>query len=302
MAPPCPFHDPTKGAPRYANGLTPQIDSDREKQPPRASVVVVSHNRAECLRRCLESVENSEGRDAIQVIVVDNGSRDGSAQLDADFPKAQFIRLPKNFGLTKALNLGWRAADSPYVLFLHDDSEVEPDTVLRLAQALDDHPDAAAVCPLLVDAEGHPAPQLGTFPPDGEFRPAEPSGTDPAPVEFPRGAALMIRVFVIKAVRQIDEHYGQFGADADLAMQIRRASKKILLLPSVTVRHLGKQGYSAAERADFLLSRAVFLGKYEGFGAGLRARLAAVLGPLFSLRFGELKNTLAGQKIDGTQL
>ena len=46
----------------------------------------------------------------------------------------------------------------------------------------------------------------------------------------------MIRVFVIKAVRQIDEHYGQFGADADLAMQIRRASKKILLLPAVQVR------------------------------------------------------------------
>ena len=55
------------------------------------------------------------------------------------------------------------------------------------------------------------------------------------------------------------------------------------------------------ERADFLLSRAVFLGKYEGFGAGLQARLAAVFGPLFGFRFGELKHTLAGQKIDGTQ-
>jgi len=289
-------------ASRYAIGLTPQTDSDREKQPPRASVVVVSHNRAECLRRCLESLENSEGRETIQVIVVDNGSGDGSARLDADFPKAQFIRLPKNFGLTKALTLGWRAADAAYVLFLHDDCEVAPEAVLRLAEALDAHPEAAAVCPLLVDAEGRPAPQFGHFPPDGEYRPAEVSGTEPVAVEFPRGAALMIRVFVIKAVRQIDEHYGQFGADADLAMQIRRASKKILLLPSVQVRHRGKAGYSATERADFLLSRAVFLEKYEGFGAGLRARLAAVLGPLFSLRFGELKNTLSGQKIDGTQL
>jgi GT2 family glycosyltransferase len=282
--------------------LTPQIDSDQEKQPPRASAVVVSHNRVECLRRCLECLENSEGRDAIQVIVVDNGSRDGSAQLDAGFPKAQLIRLPKNFGLTKAMNLGWRAADSPYVLFLHDDSEVQPDTVQRLAEALDAHPEAAAVCPMLVDAEGRPAAQFGKLPPDGEFRPAEPAGSEPVAVEYPRGAALMIRVFVIRAVRQIDEHYGQFGADADLAMQIRRASKKILLLPSVKVRHQGRDGYSAAERADFLLGRAVFLGKYEGFGAGLRARIAAVLGPLFSFRFGELKYTLPGQKIDGTQL
>jgi GT2 family glycosyltransferase len=282
--------------------LTPQIDSDREKQPPRASVVVVSHNRAECLRRCLECLENSEGRETIQAIVVDNGSQDGSAQLDADFPNTQFIRLPKNFGLTKAMNLGWRAADAAYVLFLHDDCEVAPDTVARLAEALDAHPEAAAACPLLVDAEGRPAPQLGHFPPDGEYRPAEPTGSEPVTVEFPRGAALMIRVFVIKAVRQIDEHYGQFGADADLAMQIRRASKKILLLPSVKAQHQGSGGYSAPERADFLLSRAVFLGKYAGMGAGLRARLAAVLGPLISFRFGELKYTLAGQRIDGTQL
>jgi GT2 family glycosyltransferase len=179
---------------------------------------------------------------------------------------------------------------------------VQPDTVFRLAEALDAHPEAAAVCPLLVDAEGRPAPQFGSFPPDGVYRPAEISGSEPEAVEFPRGAALMIRVFVIKAVRQIDEHYGQFGADADLAMQIRRASKMILLLPAVQVRHRGSIGYSAAQRADFLLSRAVFLGKYSGLGAGIRARLSAIAGPLFSFRFGELKYTLAGQKIDGTQL
>ena len=49
------------------------------------------------------------------------------------------------------------------------------------------------------------------------------------------------------------------------------------------------------------LARAVFLGKYQGFGAGLQARLAAVFGPLLGFRFGELKRTIAGQKIDGTQ-
>ena len=76
-------------------------------------MVVVSHDRVAELRRCLESLEKSEGRESLQIIVVDNGSRDGSARLDADFPRAQFIRLPKNFGLTKAMNIGWRAADSP---------------------------------------------------------------------------------------------------------------------------------------------------------------------------------------------
>ncbi len=264
--------------------------------------MVVSHNRAEELRRCLECLEKSEQRERLEVIVVDNGSRDGSAALDANFPNVRFIRLPKNFGLTKAWNIGWRAAGAEYVLFLHDDVEVEPAAVRLLADTLDANPDAAAACPLLLDDEGHAAPQIGELPPDGEYRPAEPSGADPAPVRYPRGAALMIRVFVIKAVRQIDEHYGQFGADADLAAQIWRASKKILLVPAARARHAaGRREDSAAERADFQIGRAVFLSKYSGFTAGLKVRIAAAFGALFSFRLGELSNLLAGQKIDGSQ-
>ena len=111
----------------------------------------------------------------------------------------------------------------------------------------------------------------------------------------------MVRIFAIKAIRQIDEHYGQFGSDADLAEQVRRASKKILLVPDARVRHYGQDGYTNEEQADFLLARAVFLGKYEGFGAGLKARIAAILGPLASFRLGQLKYTIPGQKIDGTK-
>jgi len=282
--------------------LTTQPNPEGEKRPLRATVVVVSHNRKPLLEACLASLEASEGRQDLQIVVVENGSRDGAAGLDAQFAQVQWIRLPKNFGLTKAMNLGWRAADSGLVLFLHDDTEVEPDCVLRLAETLEAHPEVAAVCPLLVDAEGRPAPQLGTLPPDGEWIPAAPSGSDPIPVEYARGAALMTRVGLIKAVRQIDERFGQFGADADLAANFRRASKKVLLLPGVKVRHRGADCYTPAECADFLLARAAYLGKYHGFGAGFAARLGAIFGPLVHFRFGEFRNTVAGQKIDGTQM
>ena len=265
------------------------------------SAVVVSHNRAALLRRCLESLEASEGRDRLQIIVIDNGSSDGSAQLGAEFPKVQFERLPKNFGLTKAMNIGWRAADAPYVFFLHDDTAVEPSAISRLADVLDASPETAATCPLLVDEAGHAAPQLGELPPDGHWRPATPAGEEPFAVQYPRGAALMMRVMLIKAIRQIDEHYGQFGGDADLAAQILKASKKILLVPGAKARHDGRKEYSSAEHADFLLARVVFLEKYRGFGPGLQARLAAIFGSLFSFKFGEFTRTISGQKIDGTQ-
>ncbi len=264
-------------------------------------MVVVSHNRVEALRRCLASLEKSEGRETLQVIVVDNASRDGSTQLNDEFSNVQWIRLPKNFGLTKAWNLGWRAADAAYVFFLHADTEVEPGTVPRLAEMLDASEEAVAVCPLLVDGEGRPAPQLGNLPPDGKWRPAETGGGAPVEVQYPRGAALMARVFYIKKIRQIDERYGQFGADADLAMQIRRAGRKILLVPDVRVRHHPRASYPSVESADFLLGRAVFLSKYVGMVAGIKGRVEAVLRPLAGLRLGELRYTIAGQKIDGTQ-
>lgn len=262
--------------------------------------MVVSRNRAAGLRDCLQSIEASKGRERYQLIVVDNGSTDGAAQLDSEFPNTQFIRLPKNFGQTKAWNLGWRAADADYVLFLHDDTQVEPDAIPILADTLDANPDTAAVCPLLLNEEGKPAPQLGSLPPTWEWRAAS-ATSEPVAVEFPRGAAVMARVYFIKAIRQIDARYGQFGCDADLAAEIRRASRKILLVPTARVHHRGRNRYSSMERADFQLARAVFLGKYQGFGAGLQARIGSVLGPLLGFRFGELRYTISGQKIDGTQ-
>jgi len=75
--------------------LTPQQNPEGEKRPPRVTVVVVSRNRAALLRRCLESLEKSQGRQTLQIVVVDNGSSDGSAQLDADFPKPSSSGCPR---------------------------------------------------------------------------------------------------------------------------------------------------------------------------------------------------------------
>jgi GT2 family glycosyltransferase len=139
------------------------------------------------------------------------------------------------------------------------------------------------------------------LPPRAEYRPAQPAGADPETVEYPRGAALMMRVFTIRAVRQIDERYGQFGADADLATQIRRASKRTLLIPAARCLHRGAETRSELERADALQGQAVFMDKYAGFLPGLRTRVLTALRLLFTLEWGVLRHVLAGRKIDGAQ-
>ena len=274
--------------------------SGQAPKPPKVSALVVSYNRKALLRRALEALERSEGRDTIEVVVVDNGSTDGSQELESEFPRARFIRIPRNFGLTKALNLGVRGSEAEYVFFLHEDTEVFPETARLLAGILDSQLDAGAVCPLLVDAGGQPAPQLGHFPPDDTWRPAAP-GADPMPVEYPRGAALMMRRPLFTAIRQIDERYGQFGSDADLCYQIRRAGKKILLAPQARAHHEGRSAESTLRQADRRQGTAAWIGKYQGFWSGLRAQIGAVFGALGSLQLALLKYLLASQKIDGSQ-
>ncbi|MBM3774542.1 MAG: glycosyltransferase [Acidobacteria bacterium] len=313
-------------------------------KPPKASVLVVSHNRVDQLRRCLESLERSracdespppgsaserrpagwgagvdvkrsgpggrepgaatargpEDRQWLDILVVDNGSTDGSPQLEADFPAVRFIPLPRNFGLTKALNIGIRASSGEFVLLLHEDTEVSADALGQLAAVLEARSDAAAVSPLLVDESGAPAPQLGSFPPGGRWTPAE-AGSDPVPVGYARGAALMVRGFFLKAMRQIDERYGQFGSDAEICWQIRRGAKKILLVPAARVIHrpLASPAPSALLAADAAHGRAAWIGKYQGFAAGVRSRLGAILKALAGGRLGEFKHLVSMEKIDG---
>jgi len=121
------------------------------------------------------------------------------------------------------------------------------------------------------------------------------------PVDYPRGAALMMRRFIFTSIRQIDERYGQFGSDADLCFQLRRAGKKIMLVPQARARHQGRAAETSLRLADRQQGTTAWIGKYNGFWSGLQAQIAAIFGALGSLQLTVLKYLLAGQQIDGSQ-
>ena len=287
--------------------MTPQAEAP-ERQTPRISVVIVSFNRVDQLRENLKAL----GADH-QIVVVDNGSWDGAEAINEEFPHIRFSKLPKNFGLTKALNIGLRAAEGEYILCLHDDVRITGQAVTRLADFLESRTEVGGLCPFLTDPSGNPVAQVRSLPtpsdPDpalrlpgaGEKNDGEDNGEEIS-VQCVSGAALMFRSFFLRALRHIDERYGTYGSSIELCAQIRRSAKKVVILHSVTAIHENApspvpQGALAGDRAA---GTAAFLGKHHGFMSAFIYRLKTALGALVTFRFSVLGSAVSGQKIDGT--
>jgi len=274
---------------------------------PRVSAVLVGYNQAPQLRRALEALQQSRDAERLEILVVDCGSQDESSRLDADYPAMNMLRLPHHFGATKAMNIATRTAKADLAFFLSPSVEVEPDTVSRLAALLEEDPSAAAVCPLLVNSAGEPVSKISRLPTPSNVQP-EPASADwtqdSIVVEYPGRDAIMVRKQFIRGMNYFDQRFGQHWADADLAMQIRRAGKKIRLYPAIRATlhpepdPLQEETLSEADRA---LGAAAFFGKYYGFFSGLSFRLVAILKALGRFNFRLLGYLLSGQKLDGTQ-
>jgi GT2 family glycosyltransferase len=124
---------------------------------PRTTVVVVTRDRRESLLATLERLHELPGPPP--VVVVDNGSRDGTPEAVAERHRGvRVVRLPRNLGAA-ARNCGVALARTPYVAFSDDDSWWAPDALERAAEVLDAHPGTAVLAALvLVGAAGTPDP------------------------------------------------------------------------------------------------------------------------------------------------
>jgi GT2 family glycosyltransferase len=279
-----------------------------EPVEPQVSAILVAYNQVPALRRAIQALERSENRKRLEILVVDCGSQDESAQLDGEFEGITMMRLPHHFGATKAMNIGTRTAKADVVLYLSPNIEVAPDTVTRLLEHLEADTDAAAVCPVLMDPDGRQALKIQKIPTretllDPQYQRVDLS-QDSVSVEHPGLDALMIRKFFIKGMNFFDERYGNSFADADLAVQIRRAQKKIRVYPAIRVTYHSDPDPLAADSlyaADRELGAAAFLGKYDGFVAGLTFRIGAIFSALARFDFRRLSALVSGQKLDGSQ-
>lgn len=290
-----------------------------EPQAPRVSAILVGYNQAPALRRAVQALERSRDRDKLEILVVDCGSRDESTELDTDFPAINMLRLPHHLGAARAMNIATRTSKGELLFFVSPNVEVAPETVMALADRLQPDPEApeteiAAVCPLLVDPEGNLASRIHPIPTRAELKAAAAGGSLPSvdldlsqesiAVAYPELDAILIRKHFVRSMNYFDQRFGHYWADADLAMQIKRAGKKIQLLPGIRATYHPApdpvEGDPLA-RADRVSGAAALVGKYEGSMAGLSFRLGAVLSALARFDLGMVSKLTGGHKLDGSQ-
>jgi GT2 family glycosyltransferase len=232
--------------------------------------------------------------------------------VDSDFPWINMLRMPRHFGAVKVMNVATRTAKADLLFFVSPNVEVNPETVERLASRMAADDECAAACPLLVNEQGEPAPRVYSFPgkdalqkacAGGELTPvAIDVAQEHVDVDFPSMDALMVRKQFIRSMNFFDERrFGHYWADADLAGQIRRASKKARLYPAIrSTIHAAPdplQGDADAQ-ADKITGAAALLAKYNGGGA-FGFKLGSALSALGRFDFGMVSKVLGGQKFDG---
>ena len=126
-----------------------------EHRGPAVSVVIVNYKVAGNLAQTLHSLQDSDGGEAVEIIVVDNASADGSQEfISARFPDVTWIQLKQNIGFGKACNVGAKTASGDYLLFLNPDTIVTKTTLSATLAFMRQHPEAGMVGPKVLNPAG----------------------------------------------------------------------------------------------------------------------------------------------------
>jgi N-acetylglucosaminyl-diphospho-decaprenol L-rhamnosyltransferase len=258
------------------------------------SIIVVNYNGAEELLRCLSALGSVRGEGSCEVIVVDNGSTDGSPDLaEKEYPWCRYIRAGSNLGFAAGCNLGLRQFAGRHALLLNPDTEVLPGTLSSLVQALDAHPSWGIVGPRMLDAKDRPYPAARRFPRPFDlfcettrltfcfprsklfsayfYGDCDPNSLDL--VDQIEGSALAISGPAISRVGLLDERFFIFFEEVDWCRRVRDAGFEIHILPSAQVRHFRSttvgRNYVLA-RQSHARSAMAYFHKYQGI-SGLRS-------------------------------
>jgi GT2 family glycosyltransferase len=276
------------------------------------SIIIVNWNAKDLLRRCLDAVISTTKQTSYEIIVVDNHSGDGSQDmLRQDFPNVQLIANDNNVGFAGANNQGMAISKGRYILLLNSDAFVKEQTIDKMVQFMDEHPEAGmSACKLLYE-DGSLQPSCYSFPslltefytalqldkllkrsPEfGKYLMTWWDFNEVRDVDTVMGAFMLVRRDVIEQVGLMDEGYFMYSEEFDWCYRIKKQGWKILYNPAVQTIHLWG-GSSQQVRVEMFLqlyrSKVTFFRKHYGALPALLLKLILGFGCLLRVGPGAL--------------
>jgi GT2 family glycosyltransferase len=270
---------------------------------PDVSVLVVSYNTRELLGRMFAALNAARGKLSLQIIVVDNASRDGSAEfVRSDFPEAELIENSENVGFGRANNQAIPRAKGRYILLLNTDAFVAPDALSKTIEYMDTNLHCGLLGVKLVGSDGSLQPSCRFFPtPWNVFlsatgltrlarktRLVDDMSWDHNSIrecDWVPGCFYLIRREVIERVGLFDPIYFLYYEEVDHCRRIRDAGWSIVYFPFTQVVHLGgESAKSVGTLTDYgqvselqIESELLYFRKHFGFFGLARATLLSLL-------------------------
>lgn len=213
----------------------------------KATVVIPNYNGIKYIKDCLSSLYALEEQELFRVLVVDNGSTDGSLDVICErFPRVQLLALPENTGFCHAVNVGIKAATTPYVILLNNDTKVLPGFVTALVDAMEKREDAFAVSSCMlqwqdhsrVDDAGDQYCVLGWAYSRGKGRPAADYDKS-ARIFAACGGAAIYRKSIFGQIGLFDENHFAYLEDIDIAYRAAIQGYSCYYEPAAKVLHAG---------------------------------------------------------------
>jgi N-acetylglucosaminyl-diphospho-decaprenol L-rhamnosyltransferase len=242
------------------------------------AVVIVNYNAGAYLTRCVASVLQNAGGLDLDVLVVDNASHDGSAQVAKTAqPDVRVTMNATNRGLSAAWNQGAEDTDSAWILFLNPDAELWTGTLAGFVKVGEEHPDVAVLGPVVRNADGTIYESGRVFPSVptavghaflGAFRPDNPSTrayrqTDwdrlsEREVDWVSGACMLVRRDAFEQVGRFDEDFFLYAEELDLMTRLRDAGWRVLYTPELEILHEGAVSTGRSARMHRMHSASIY--------------------------------------------
>ena len=261
------------------------------------AVIVVSHNSASWLPECLTSVVERAGDIDVDLVVVDSGSADATADV-ASAHDARLIQCA-NHGFAYANNRGFETTSAPWILFLNPDTRTVSGSLADLVARAEGYPETGIFGVRQLDGAGALEPSMRRFPHPvrwffealgSERWPIRSSWLgervlDPEPYERPThcdwtsGSAMLARADVVRQLGGMDESLFFYFEEPDLCLRALDAGWATMHLPSLTIVHYGgNQGSSVALGGQLAYAQRQYMRKHMSRGAEILGTGALALG------------------------